>query len=169
MGCDIHAYIEYREKPTKENVGYNPWRPFGSRTNLGRNYQMFGRMAGVRREGIAVVQPRGYPDDMGYEAEHDATLYVDDKSSEESGFCSTARAEGWVKSGSSERWKGTTTRISNPDWHTPSWLTGDEFKKAIEEYQSGGEKDVSYLAALAAMKMFEAEGYESRIVFWFDN
>lgn len=54
--------------------------------------------------------------------------------------------------------------VSNPDWHTHSWLTADEFAVAIE-----GSGEPEYEAILAAMRSFEAGGAQARIVFWFDN
>lgn len=46
MGCDIHAYVEYKKA---DNNG--DWISFGGRINPGRNYSLFGRMAeGVRTD-----------------------------------------------------------------------------------------------------------------------
>ena len=54
--------------------------------------------------------------------------------------------------------------VSHPDWHSHTWLSADEFEKAIQDL--GNEK---YRAALAAMRSFEADGLDARIVIWFDN
>ena len=63
MGCDIHTVFEY-----KGRWDYlNQWDSFGGELSLTRDYDMFGVLAGVRRGG-AVIDPRGYPVDMDYQA-----------------------------------------------------------------------------------------------------
>ena len=57
MGCDIHGLFEAKEKKTGK------WLPFRA-VSEGRSYEWFGVVAGVRRQGIAVVDTdRGIPDD----------------------------------------------------------------------------------------------------------
>jgi hypothetical protein len=57
MGCDIHLCIE-RLQP-----GSDTWITFAKGITLSRNYQVFGRLAGVRGETVPVIQPRGFPED----------------------------------------------------------------------------------------------------------
>ncbi len=151
MGCDIHCYIEYRKPDEREP---DRWRDFGGRINPGRNYAVFGFLAGVRREGPAVVAPRGMPADAAYESKDDNDL--------------------WVARGSSKYIKdkdGKNAWVSHPGWHTHSWMTTNEFEKAVSlaiaEHPQYPEPE--YTAIIAAMRSFEKQGFEARVVFWFDN
>ena len=156
MGCDIHCYIEYKSPDT------DGWSDFG-RINPGRNYDLFGKLAGVRRiEVTPVVEPRGLPEDVAYAASSDAWLFVTDTGSSE-GCCSREQAEQWVGWGARYR-NSEKEFVSNPDWHSHSWLTPNEFAIAIE-----GSGEPEYEAILAAMRSFEAGGFQARVVFWFDN
>ena len=65
MGCDIHCYVEFK-KPK-----YDFWDFFGDRINPGRHYNLFGHIAGVRRDTAPVVERRGVPDDMSWSAKDD--------------------------------------------------------------------------------------------------
>ena len=55
MGCDIHAHFEIKVK--------NKWLHY-DKPNLERNYQLFGKMAGVRGDEKPIVLPRGLPDNI---------------------------------------------------------------------------------------------------------
>jgi hypothetical protein len=203
MGCDIHCYVEYRDP--KSDRG---WNGFGGRINPGRNYWMFGAMAGVRTDNIPYIEPRGLPEDVAYDAFGDATIYVvEDQVEPTSGSgedysYSRARAEEHVqkgycqyvsRNGNHNRW------VTNSDWHSYSWLSADEFELAIAAYLKASGFQINtprlsapseinaitttasedawdnlkcireYWAILSAMRCFEAQGYESRLVFWFDN
>lgn len=59
MGCDIHMMIEY--SPYKRSDGEPSWSSFGGDFNPGRDYTMFGYLAGVRGDGPPVVDLRGMP------------------------------------------------------------------------------------------------------------
>lgn len=76
MGCDIHAYIEYRHKRPR-NEWERQWRDFGGRINPGRNYAIFSTLAGVRG-GPTIVQPRGVPDDIATAAHGDWWMMIYD-------------------------------------------------------------------------------------------
>ena len=67
-----------------------------------------------------------------------------------------------------------------PDFHTPSWLTVQEFKQCIDcakaiaaaeglcfsaDYNPFEDYDMVY----GYMERFDASGKDCRIVFWFDN
>lgn len=79
MGCDIHVYLEkyasINGKSTWVNVDYwqkNPY--FGIEDNVdeyehvscyvGRNYDLFGILAGVRSGEDPIDEPRGLPEDV---------------------------------------------------------------------------------------------------------
>lgn len=158
MGCDIHCYVEFKGK------GDERWRPFGGRINPGRYYRLFGRLAGVRG-GTALVPPRGYPDDAAYNADGDHWLFIHDAGGDN---CVTpSRAIEYVGSYGS-RYKldsdGKAAWVSDPDWHSHTWLTPDEFAAALLP-----DAQPTYRALLAAMRSLEGEGYAVRIVIWFDN
>jgi len=52
--------------------------------------------------------------------------------------------------------------------HDGSWLNKEEFKICINGYKSGLPIDIiEYKAILASMELFEENGIETRIIFWF--
>lgn len=161
MGCDIHCYIEYKNKNDTR------WRDFGGRINPGRYYSIFSKMAGVRSYGDdpPVVPPRGRLTDMAYAARDDDQLYITD--SNEDGCTAPDRAKEWVDRGIStyiNNHEGKPTWVTSPDHHSHSWLTAAEFQQAL-----GESALVEYTAMLAAMKHFEDTNHDCRLVFWFDN
>lgn len=162
MGCDIHGYIEY-EKFTKQD-GTPYMDCFGK--NLGdRDYLMFGLLAGVRRDGC-IYEPRGIPQNIGFTVKSAYHLFVIDGETDSEGMTSRENADRWVNSGISEYIEENW--ITNPDWHTPSWLTVEEYEnvlKAREQDVDYGTPDQEWYAILAAMKTLK----NARFVFWFDN
>lgn len=54
MGCDIHAFLEIKVN--------DEWLYYGQ-VDFDRNYEMFGKVAGVRGEGPPIQMPRGWPQD----------------------------------------------------------------------------------------------------------
>lgn len=167
MGCDIHCYIEYHD-------GHDRWSGFGGRINPGRNYRLFGALAGVRTDAIEHVQPRGLPPDIGYVAIEDATLFIGDPA-ECSGCTTRENADRWLAQGCSRYWDAKQTRVTHPDWHSHSWLKTAEFAGAMERYYRDpypgekGIKAIEYEAILASMKCFESFALPARLVFWFDS
>lgn len=159
MGCDIHCYIEYKDK----NSSY--WHDFGGRINPGRFYSIFASLAGVRNSGdiVPIAKPRGIPDDVSYEAEWDRWVYISKVDGDNR--CPPESAERWVKEGCSIYKNDEKKFVSNPDHHSHSWVTPDEFESAI----NGNQYAVEYTAMLAAMRSLEASGMTVRLVFWFDN
>lgn len=63
MGCDIHAHIEVEEV----YQGGKSYTWHFAKVWLGRNYTLFGHMAGVRSGADPVVEPRGIPANASYE------------------------------------------------------------------------------------------------------
>lgn len=62
--------------------------------------------------------------------------------------------------------------ISNPNWHTPSWLTLIEIERALENFEIATESiPGEFQAIIAAMKMLESHlgAGKTRLVFWFDS
>jgi len=140
MGCDIHLYIEYKSKKTEFDGYDSGWQSFGGRINPGRNYAMFGLMANVRNcysDGKlpVLVEPRGMPEDAGYTATDDNRIYISETESEDYVCMETAKR--WVNSGSSKFINdndGNPTWVTQPDWHSHSWLTTSEFESVLNKY-----------------------------------
>jgi len=164
MGADIHAYIEYAQPSSNDKLH---WTPFAGQLSLWRDYNLFGKIAGVRGEG-PVFPLRGMPDDLGYEASGDCCLYINDENPDQEGHCSRENAERWVESGISE-WKWDKRKVTHPDWHSHTWLSTDEFRQILQMPCEHGSVHECYLAALAAMEALQAAGNHVRIVIWFDN
>ena len=181
MGCDIHMYVEHRAKDHPE-FG---WRPFGGRISPGRDYCLFGYIAGVRSDVAPVVEQRGFPNDPAWTTKSENHLYINDKYANEGDeeYVTEAEAQSWVKSGCSKMIYARrdengvaqgSDQVTHPDWHSHTWLTADELEKAIElanvEYQKGnwGKVNIQYEALLAAMRTLEKED-DVRVVIWFDN
>lgn len=167
MGCDIHAYIEYRHDAE------NYWRSFGGRINPGRDYSMFQRIAGVRGVADPVAAPRGLPENLGYAAQDDRRIYISE--SEGEGTCTMEQATRYVQECGCEfitdKESNKPIWVTHPDWHSHSWLTADEWELAMElsAVDNVFPPQVSYHGVLGAMRSMEACGAHVRIVFWFDN
>ena len=141
MGCDIHCYIEYKKKH------HEGWSDFGGRINPGRNYWMFGMMAGVRLNVTPVVAPRGLPEDVSYSSGSDSRIYISEVESE--GCCNAENAARWVADGSStyvSNHEGKPTWVTHPDWHSHSWLNANELELAIASYLVKSGFSVNLLA-----------------------
>jgi len=140
MGCDIHLYIEYKDKKPALEDGYVPgWQSYGNRINPGRNYALFALMANVRNYGDeklpVLVERRGMPDDVSYTTMNDNRIYISDDEGED--YVSMETAKRWVKSGSSKfinNNDGNPTWVTQPDWHSHSWLTTSEFESVLNKY-----------------------------------
>jgi len=159
MGCDIHAYIEFKRK------GRDHWRSFGGRINPGRNYFLFGRLAdGVRGDGPALVPTRGMPSDVGSYARDDGFLFITEDG-QGNDCCTLENARRWEPS---KEWK-LHDFVPHPDWHSHSWATAKEWEDAIKPCMEGQHQEPQYVAILAAMQSLEKSGSEVRIVYWFDN
>lgn len=187
MGCDIHAFVEFSPKPKEGEPKPEKrfWRPMGSETYITRDYYLFATMCkGVRIDDLPhTFEPKGIAEHMGFYADMKHRLYiVDDEYTEDEYAATRKQADKWVELGYSkvlnER-EGTVTSITNPDWHSYSWLTTDEMKeipkmykknlKAADEDPSWFKVGITFRAILESMKFYEKNGYDARLVFWFDN
>ena len=205
MGCDLHLYVEYTDKETLEKEkngdlnGRNEpikayWSNFGGRMNPGRNYWMFGVLSkGVRTDFDDGFEPKGIPDfdSLGYVSRNDYTMYITDNKDDEERNTTLSQAIKWSTGAypsSTLYYRNPTddkpTWVSDPDWHSASWLSTEEYEKAIQIYkdicrkanQTNPEYNPieeaiipEYDAILAAMKSLESNGKVCRVVFWFDN
>lgn len=142
MGADIHPYVE--------TVTRYRHHPDGQEHCATRSW---GKLSLTRNYDIfallanvrgtgALFEPRGIPLKPGWMAETD---YYDNEA---------AGLE------------------PNADWHTPSWLTAEEFRAVLVAYRSLHQRDLPscYRAAEAALTILdEPEDVTARLVFWFDN
>jgi hypothetical protein len=166
MGCDIHMILEFKHTTAKA------WNNFGGNISPGRDYDMFELLAGVRG-GIPKYEPRGLPDDINWMTREEFSLYVDDEATEDTEDGVTrARADSWVEQGYSRYMDDRRVHVTNPDWHTPSWLTLDELHEVLvcrKHLAADWEPGVAYGMCLAAMRYLQDNDHDSRLVFWFDN
>lgn len=142
MGCDIHLYIEYKNKKVAFDGYKDSWHSFGQHINPGRNYAMFALMANVRNHYSdgklpVLVEPRGIPDDAAYYSSGDDRIYISEEKYDGEHSVTMERAKSWVESGSSKfinNQKGEPTWVTDPDNHSHSWLTTSEFETIINNY-----------------------------------
>lgn len=166
MGCDIHTYVEYGKK---DEEGKIRWRNFGGRVNPGRNYFLFGTLCkGVRSDLEHGFSQRGLPEDMAYASKNDSRLFISEH--EGDGNCTLERAMTWESHGCkiTNNEFAEPVFVEHPDWHSHSWLSYEEFDKALALYYEKAElkfKEPEYEALLASMKKFIELGFECRIVF----
>lgn len=172
MGCDIHMFVEYKRKDS------DYWQSLGGRINPGRNYFMFGILSkGVRSMPSFSFEPKGIPENMSYSAnEREYILISEDREIDGESWCSLEDAKRWERNGSKILYhNGKPWKVEHPDWHSHSWLTIEEYKKALDFYkeecvkENYDFKEPEYSAILAAMQELESHGLDVRIVFWFDN
>lgn len=163
MGCDIHLFIEYRESMCKR------WQALARQFCLHQNHAMFAAMAGVcgGPDFKPSFKPRGLPEEVSHRAEcANRLLVVDGIKAEGDGEVSRSVAKKWVNEGCSRWVNDDQFYITHPDWHSHSWLSPDEYQRALEASES---QSPDYRAVLAALRSLEQSGCEARVVFWFDN
>ena len=161
MGCDIHMYPETRSKSERGS-----WWQICDSFYCGRDYWMFGVLAGVRM-GTALFEPRGVPSDASWGTRNENERFVVEGEPQNDGEVSRASAERWGGNYADAE----KTRVFHPDWHSQSWLTLVELEKCCKQYEMENERPPppEYLALVAMMESLEQRGQETRIVFWFDN
>ena len=151
MGCDIHMNLEYSLWNFSEGK-------FDSSLalNVGRDYTLFGLLAGVRGDSYnEIAPPRGVPEDI----VHDTALRYTLDAEEHKDYP-------WFKEWTGEM-KG---RGWHPDWHTASWLTPDELDEVCRRYSNIGRGITNDLTFLRDVVRSAKNNYKSaRVVFWFDN
>lgn len=120
------------------HTDYDKW--WADPLYIGRNYDLFAILANVRNGvGFAgvrtgggftpIAMPRGIPQDVSRPVMDDYCLVVipDDPDKEwpdAEGLCFASRAQEWVDSGASYYpFPPGTGVVSNPDYHSASWLT----------------------------------------------
>lgn len=101
MGCDIHLHSEVKIDGV--------WHHLDSHI-IDRNYELFGKMAGVRDEGIEpIINPVGLPEDITILTKHQYKLHMDDAHSES--FLSREQSLELLK------WMRQQTSFCYRDWY----------------------------------------------------
>lgn len=169
MGCDIHGFIQVRDRPD------GMWGTYAADPSIRRDYTLFLIMAGIRSHRwteslprCMFSPPRGLPEDV---AEQLAAELKDQVA------------------GSRPSWDMQLLMRWEGDGHSYSWLSYEELVetagtylryKATRHLMSKGENPSDHLnptvwlntdleAVLSYMAVYVSRGKQARIVFWFDN
>ena len=173
MGCDIHLFVETKRKDSK----YEDWECSAFKGAFSEiNYGMFGALNNVRNYCEYKPLPnRGLPENVGFNVFHRYYLLIVDKEEDVCEItCSKKDAEDWVNRGLSKIVELANTKYcSNPDYHSSSWCTVQEFESCVNQVFKTKDNTfagayIEWLALLNYMKTLEKE-YDVRAVFWFDN
>src|SRR5947207_2198049 len=158
MGADIHGFLEYRVGDRWFGVD-DGWHP-------GRDYELFPLLANVRGQG-ALYPPRGMPRDAFDLVPHKYLTPVLETDADVEAFewhtrdaaVTRRQAQESTAHGHAEWWDEAHRFISEPDWHTPSWLATAEFRAVVAHHDAqypGRELDVVWRMLLGAMEAGEA-------------
>jgi len=166
MGCDIHAHLELVDQPALHVA----------RFQMPRNYGLFSLLAGVRYDPQEMpgfdplYESRGLPPGISAAVFEACTYAIDDELAalEVDGYCSRDAAERWIGNGNAAYCDPSQECVTDPDWHSASWLTGKELEAIHKRYQQlTGERDAWLDAIIGAMHAFTKHQRQNRLVFWF--
>lgn len=158
MGCDIHCYLEYYSEESKPNVPYVHSFSY-DQIAFGRDYLLFGCLAGVRHAIKPIVEPRGLADDpeFGWVVKNKLFLKIIDEEPNSTEYNCISRTEAERLLSSTQN-KYTTKKmqndgvIVNPDYHTISWVSLSELLKIRKLYLL---ENVKYWSDLSGKKRKE--------------
>lgn len=162
MSTDIHLFIEHHEK------GRDEWHSFGrAELVLDGDYATFAKLVGVvNNQTVARVSaPRGMPADLSDTAKERYHFLITGKDDIDDNCVSHETASEWLENDSSEM--VGDHYVTNPDAHTPTWLTPDELESALD--YSDHHWVWEYKVLLNTVRAMEEQNQEVRVVFWFDN
>ena len=174
MGCDIHMFVQYREKKEVYDKPDMYWEDFGGELNPGRNYSMFGVLAGVRYSPDKGYDSKGIPEfGLSYVIRGSLYLTITEDGKGE-GECTLENAKRWASWGRPiiNDSDGNPFKVPHPDWHSHSWLTIKELEQAYRWYkkEEGYTPGLEWKVLLKTMKGLEDGGKNDVVVvFWFDN
>ena len=141
MGCDIHLHIEYRVN--------GKWEHYAA-PHVGRWYDLFSVMAGVRGEYEPIVEPKGFPEDATIFTRWDYEMFgIDAHSASYLQNEEILQLSKWIKEQS--KIEGAFYNLEHTVLHT--YMGGNglcDFLEYDAEYAPEGTDAV-------------------RLVFWFDN
>lgn len=124
MGCDIHVYVERRQRFTPEELEamdeqsrkWNTrWDNLSQEFHPMRNYLLFSILAGVRGSIEPLVPPRGLPDDLGWRTEEDAWVRIAYGWEPDGKECTEERAQRWIEYGAATRGSYTPYQSKHKD------------------------------------------------------
>jgi hypothetical protein len=179
MGADIHLFIE--TIATEESQA-EAWSD--GEIELVRDYDLFCALAGVRGDRPPLFAPRGLPRDVSSAVFERYFLFILDAADRASGnwdgFRSVdpAVAEGYLRSGKAHRPDPSYVKfnmtsplgfVSNPDWHTPSWLGQGDLRDALSTHKVEPPAAFLVVQDLLDVLVRRFPDRSARIVFWFDN
>lgn len=201
MGSDIHIYTEIKKSINSEdkwvnvdNWRYNPYYQEGNNNwermlsvesiYIGRNYELFGILAGVRdRNNDMIDDPRGLPEDVSEVTKKESDRWDGDGHShswltlrelkeyqglhpvvKRSGFISPEAAE-LLDAGEEtpDTWCQMTTLTT---WVKREWEEGCDVLKPLVDKLNERVRDEFYVWGDEERPEFDEK---IRIVFWFDN
>lgn len=148
MGCDIHAYIEYFSKEDYRNNSSKCFvDTFSGELDFGRNYVLFGLLAGVRSLSAPIFSPRGLPVTPSISFVCDAQYYthvLDDELFNNTGtrilsytsrhIISRTEAESAIANYGAKYANAEKSKLENYSYHTPSWLFAQELMLVRKHY-----------------------------------
>lgn len=135
MGCNIHAHLEVKIEGT--------WHHY-SVPDIDRDYQLFGRLAGVRDASqTLIVEPRGIPDDATFLTRYD---------------CDSV----WGSDGHTPSWLTSIEAEKVAEWHR-KLRNKQAFAMPLWGYVFGNPLDTR------ARYPEDARCEDVRVIFWFDN
>ena len=167
MGCDIHVYIECYSKKSQLRADTCFVDTFFDNVNFGRNYTLFGFLAGVRSSEDPVVDPRGIPNqpELSWAASRDYYIkvvpdneYV--KMRDFSGQRIIKQSELEILKNDQYRklFINSENMLVNPDWHTPTWLSVEELFLVRKNYLV---HNIQYCSELSGKKRKELVSFIS--------
>lgn len=139
MGCDIHAVIEHYNA---EDATSFPATAFSSEIGFGRDYSLFGFLAGVRSMTRDFIPPRGIPASPAISWDSEASLFL----TVQDASCGNFLNHRLILRSEFEELRGShpelivkqnsfgETLIQNPSWHSISWLTLPELYAVRKRY-----------------------------------
>jgi hypothetical protein len=124
MGCDIHLFVEAKNKDDKWVMVDNP--------TVNRNYDLFEKMAGVRGESYnALVQPRGLPDNVSEGTRLHRDYWGED-----------GHTESYLKQSEIEQLEKWIDKQEGFGFCSLGYMFGNGFSLSHDDFRDTGVKDV---------------------------
>ena len=188
MGCDLHLYCEiqrddgtweHAQGVKKDDDSQVPDVPYPDRIYSGRNYELFGWLAGVRCPENQEFEEKGFPDDAspevarifaswGNDAHTPSWIYVDDILKHAKG---TVIVEGKMDKKQKEELDADIVS-KKPKWDKLYPHCGDTTDKSFVKFKYDVPRSFmfgSFFEAMEKCNQYKFGHGKARIVFWFDN